>query len=177
MDLQAEAAARRRNWLAVALATIPLYFSYLMLAVAVSPEVEGEPATLDSGLFGLALATAPFAFVALAFLSRHPRAPRAVLRAMAVYLIVGLPLGLVTPVFGASAGFAAGGVIALRPMEYRELYKVRIIAAAAGSLYVLVLVFTITSAGVFTGGVLPFIAIGLADEYSAWRAEKEAADQ
>jgi hypothetical protein len=37
-----------------------------------------------------------------------------------------------------------------------------------------VLLVVATPAGVFTGGLLPLLMLGFADEYTAWRAGQEA---
>ncbi|MEA2023878.1 MAG: hypothetical protein U9N79_06250 [Actinomycetota bacterium] len=155
----------RRRWVAVGLATaleLVSYWSLLRAYVAgregLGPEVVGP-----SFFFGMIMV--PFVFVALAFVSRHPNAPMAVLKGMGLFLLVGLPVGLLIPVLGLVAGFGVGGVVTYR-MDETHRYGSRLIAVGAISVYTLVLMIIATPIGVFTGGFLPFVAIVFADRYS-----------
>ncbi|MEA3510585.1 MAG: hypothetical protein U9R51_04030 [Actinomycetota bacterium] len=155
----------RRRWLAVGLATaleLVSYWSLLRAYVAgredLGPEVAGP-----SFFFGMIMV--PFAFVVLAFVSRHPNAPMAVLKAMGLFLLVGLPVGMLIPVLGLVAGFGVGGVVAYR-MEESHRYGPRLIAIGGISVYTLLLMIIATPIGVFTGGFLPFVALVFADRYS-----------
>src|SRR4029453_16108304 len=87
------------------------------------------------------LAVIPFVFVALAFLSEHPRAPGAVLRAMGWALLVGIPASALAgdAVTGIVAGVGAGGIQALR-MDYPQNWRARAVAVLVASVYTLVLV-------------------------------------
>jgi hypothetical protein len=125
-------------------------------------------------LVAIGLGLAPFVFILLAFVSRHPRAPRMVLYALGIFLLIMLPLGLVTPALGASAGFGAGGIIALNMSERTGALKRRVIAVVAVVVYVLGLMLVATPAGVFAGGTTPLLAIGFADEATAWKASRPA---
>ena len=49
-----------------------------------------------------------------------------------------------------------------------------VVGGAVGVVYVPLLLLVITPAGVFTGGLLPLIMLGFADEYGAWRAAQRA---
>lgn len=149
-----------------------MQFSYFPLAAAFVPG-EGEPA-VDGAVAAVALAIAPFVFVAFGFLSRHPRAPRAVLQAMAAYLLVGLSFGLVTPAFGAAAGFGVGAALALNPPPVDGVLVRRFLGLGIALAYVLVLLVYVTPAGVFSGAVLPVMAVGFADEVSLWRGERRS---
>jgi hypothetical protein len=50
----------------------------------------------------------------------------------------------------------------------------RLAAVALAVVYTLVLLVAITPAGVFTGGLLPLLMLGFADEYAVWREERAA---
>ncbi len=164
---------RRRTWLAIALGTIVLLFSYFSFAAAFTT-APGEPTRVDSGLLAISLALAPFVFVVFAFVSRHRRAPTQVLRAMALYLAIGLPVGLLTPALGAAAGFGAGAIVSLAQPDLYGVTKRRILAVTSAVLYTLAVLVVSTPAGVFTGAMLPVMAVGFADEYTAWRAANPA---
>ncbi len=91
---------RKRNWLAIAIGTVVMMFSYFPYARAFAVP-EGAPPAIDVPLVGMALAVAPFVFVAVGFVSQNPKAPRHVLHAMGLLLVLGLGLGLLSPVLGA----------------------------------------------------------------------------
>ncbi len=112
---------------------------------------------------------APFVFVAVGFVSQNPKAPRHVLQAMGLLLVLGLGLGLLAPVLGASAGFAAGGAITLNRAPLYDLMRYRVIAVALSAAYVFGLLLVATPTGVLAGGLVPLIALGFADEYRYWR--------
>ena len=147
-----------------------MQFSYFPLVAAFVP-ADGEPA-VDGAVAAVALAVAPFVFVAFGFLSRHPRAPRAVLQAMAAHLLVGLSFGLVTPAFGAAAGFGVGAALTLNLPPVEGVMRRRFLGLGMVLAYVLALLFFVTPAGVFSGAVLPALAVGFADEVSLWRGER-----
>lgn len=161
----------RGRWIALALATVVLQFAYWPTVAAVIAE---EPDDL-SGLW-LGLAFTPMVFLVLAFASRHPRAPGATGRAMGLFLLVGLSIGLVNVVVGLTAGFGAGAVAALRRDPEQHGLRARIIAVVAASIYLLVLTVLSTVFGglgefaLVSGAVLPLAVVGLADEVSEARA-------
>ena len=71
----------RRKWRAIMLATLcwsPAYWA--MLAGLVSLASDGSTQPLAGPYIAFGLALIPFVFLALAFLSEHPRAPAAVVR-------------------------------------------------------------------------------------------------
>jgi hypothetical protein len=168
-------AVRRRNWIAVAVATPLMMFSTFAYAAAFTvDDAAGARWSFDLRLAFVGLAVAPFVFVALGFLSRNPHAPKRVLQAMGLLLLVGLPVGLLDPLVGAATGFALGGAMVLnRPAVERVVYW-RLAAVGFTFVYVFVLIVVIPPAGVFTGAVLPLIMIGFADEYAAWSAERSS---
>lgn len=160
---------RRRAWLAITLATVVMVFSYFPFAQAFARPAERG---IDGGLVAVSLAIAPLVFVALAVVSRNP-SPRRVLQAMGLLLGLGLTFGLVSPVLGAAAGFGAGGALVLRDPGYLGTMRVRLVAVAITVAYTLVLLLTITPAGVFAGALLPLMSLGFADEVTAWRHDRE----
>jgi len=168
-------AVRRTNWIAIVVATVLMMFSTLAYAAAFAMDDDGgQRSSVDLRLAFVGLAVAPFVFVVLGFLSRNPLAPKRVLQAMGLLLVVGLPIGLLDPLVGAATGFCLGGAIVLnRPAVDRVTYW-RAGAVIFTFLYVLVLIVVVPPAGVFTGALLPLIMIGFADEYAAWSAERSS---
>ncbi|MGH2806190.1 MAG: hypothetical protein ACRDKT_02835, partial [Actinomycetota bacterium] len=98
----------------------------------------------------------------------------AVLRAMVLCLLVGIPvLALAADaVTGLVAGIGSGGVVALR-QEPTHSTKARWIAVLASALYAFVVVRFGGTAALLTGPVLPFTAIGVADHLAERRALKQ----
>ena len=152
------------------MATVVMMFSYFPFAAAFA-----SPDGIDGGLVAIALAVAPLVFVILAFVSRHPRAPRRVLQAMAALLGVGFTVGLFAPVLGAAAGFAVGGALCLNPPDVVEVAKWRISATILMTFYTFILLLFVTPAGVFSGGLLPLMMLGFGDEYALWSAGRSQA--
>jgi hypothetical protein len=157
----------RRRWVAIGLATIPLFASYSMFlyGVVLSGTGEGDP----TAWYGLGLFFVPFAYITLAFTSRHPSAPRAVLKSLGLWLVVALPLGFINVAVGMSAGFGFAGIPSLRSGEAHSPW-VRAGAVTLGAVYIVVLLLLVPPIGAFAGGVVPFIALGLGDMYSEHRA-------
>jgi hypothetical protein len=163
----------KRKWQAITLATlllVPAYWSILAGIVAAAsdaPEPVPEPAA--SLAFGLALI--PFVFIVLAFLSRHPRAPAAVVRAMLLSVAVGVPVSAVAgdAVTGIVAGVGAGGIVALRAEETHS-WRSRALAVAFAVLYTFVLVHMASALALLPAPIFPLTAIGIADHLSERRA-------
>jgi hypothetical protein len=162
----------RGRWIALTAATVVYQFAYWPMIMSV---IGGEGAT-SAGLW-LGLAITPLVFMVLAFTSRHPRAPGATGRAMGLFLLIGLPIGLVNIVIGLAAGFGAGAIAALRREPEVHPLKPRIIAVIAGSVYLFVLsLFGQVYPGVaqfvlVSGAVIGLAVVGLADEVSEARAD------
>jgi hypothetical protein len=162
----------RRKWLAIALATVVMMISYSAMLVAfIALEVEDGPA--PGPLIALGLGLVPFVFLILAFVSVNRRAPGSVLKAMALSVLVG---GLVSAlmadaVSGLVAGFGVGGAVTLR-IDEPESMRARFIAVALVTVYVGVLVNFSVEGGLFTGAVLPLMALGISDWISERRAEE-----
>ncbi len=167
-----------RQWRAIVLATlvlVPAFWGFLAGFVALADDDgTGGPAPAAAIAFGLALL--PFVFVAAAFLSEHPRAPQATLRAMGLCLLVGIPVSAVAAdaVTGLVAGVGAGGIAALRRDTSRS-WRPRAIAVGAAALYAFVLVRAAGQIALLSAPVFPFTAIGVADHWVQRRAERDAA--
>ena len=170
----------RKKWRAILGATLLLAVAFWSLmiglvALATDDTDVPEPSGLNAGAavaFGLALI--PFVFVTLAFMSEHPRAPGAVVRAMLLSVLVGVVVtGLVgDPVTGVVAGVGAGGVAALR-RDVDDERRPRVVAVAVASLYTLVLVYVAGGIVLLPAPIFPFTAIGIADHLSERKAERE----
>ncbi len=169
MDAPATEDVRRRNWLAIALGTIVMMFSYFLYAAAFAVP-EGDEARINVGLLGVGLVVAPFVFVVVGVVSRNRDFPKRVLQSMGLLLVLGLSIGLLSPALGATAGFGAGGAITLNQPELDGVLKWRLWSVVLTVLYTLVLLVVATPAGVFTGGLLPLLMMGFADEYTVWKA-------
>lgn len=173
----AEPLSPRRKWRAIMLATLlllPGYWSLLIGLVSVASEEENAPPPGPYIAFGLMLV--PFVFIALAFLSQHPRAPGAVVRAMALCLLVGIPVSALSndAVTGLVAGIGAGGVAALRA-DLAHNWRARALAVAAATVYAFVLVRVAPDIALLLTPVLPFTVIGVADHLSERRGERRPA--
>ena len=163
----------QKRWRAIILATLviaPAVWSIIAGIVAASSDDPDAPAGAPLIAFGLALV--PFAFLVLAFVSEHPRAPGAVLRAMAFSLVVGIAIGAASPdaVTPLVAGLAAGGLAALRhdPMQS---WKPRVIAAFAATVFVFLLLI-VSDLALVIAPALPFTSIGVADELAEQRSQR-----
>lgn len=161
----AEPLSPRKKWRAITLATLvlaPAFWSVLAGVVAVGSDDPQAPAPAPLIAFGLALI--PFVFVVLAFLSEHPRAPGAVVRAMVLSLLVGIPISAAAPdaVTGFVAGLGAGGIAALRG-DPIHTWKARAAAVAGVTLFVFLLVM-VSDAALVLAPALPFTSIGVADQ-------------
>jgi hypothetical protein len=173
----AEPLSPRRKWRAITLATLvlaPAFWSVLAGVVAVGSDDPRAPAPAPLIAFGLAII--PFVFVVLAFLSEHPRAPGAVLRAMALSLLVGIPVSAAAPdaVTGFVAGLGAGGIVALRADPVHS-WKARAAAVAIVTLFVFLLVM-VSDVALLLAPALPFTSIGVADQLVERRAERRATE-
>jgi hypothetical protein len=164
----------RRKWRAILLATlllVPGYWALLAGLVSVASDREGGPPAGPLLAFGLSLV--PFVFITLAFLSEHPRAPGAVLRAMGLSLLVGIPVSALAAdaVTGLVAGIGAGGATALRKDDPAD-WKARALAVGLATVYTFVTLRTVPDAAVLLAPALPFTSIGVADHLAEWRRER-----
>jgi hypothetical protein len=150
-----------------------MMFSYFSYAAAFATP-EGEPTQIDVGLLGIGIVLAPFVFMTVGFVSRNAQTPKRVLQSMGLLIVLGLALGLLSPVVGAVAGFGVGGSLCLNQPNLDGVMKWRLWATGFTVVYVFFLLLLITPAGVFAGGLVPLLMIGFADEYTAWRAANRA---
>ena len=162
---------RGRNWLALAVGTVVGMFSYFPYAAAFISE-GGEP-VIDPALVGIALVVAPFVFVVVGLVSRNALAPKRILLSMGLLIAIGLSLGLISPVLGASAGFGVGVALCLRLPDIPDQMRRRLAAVGLAVVYTMALLFFAPSAGVLTGAIVPILMVGFADEYGVWRAARE----
>jgi hypothetical protein len=170
-----------RKWRAITTATlvlVPAFWALLIGSVAgASHDASRDAADAPNAAVALAagLAVIPFVFVALAFLSEHPRAPGAVVRAMGWSLLVGIPASALAgdAVTGIVAGVGAGGITALR-MDDPENRRDRALGVLFASVYTLVMVRLAGALVLLPAPVFPLTAIGLADHLSVRRREREA---
>jgi hypothetical protein len=166
----------RRKWRAITIATlllVPGYWSLVTGLVAEGSHKESAPFAAPYIAFGLVLL--PFVFLALAFLSEHPRASGATAKALLLTILVGAPVaGLAgDAVTGFVAGVGAGGIVAMRA-DVAHNWKARAIAVLAVSACVFVLLRSTTVIALLLAPVLPFTSIGVADHLSERRREREA---
>jgi MFS family permease len=174
----AEPLSPQRKWRAITIATlvlVPAFWSLLAGLVAVaSDDASGRPAPAPAIAFGLALI--PFVFIALAFMSEHPRAPSAVVKAMGLTLLVGIPVSALAgdAVTGLVAGVGAGGIVALRA-EDEHSWRARAYAVGVAAFYAFVLVRTAGAITLLSAPIFPFTSIGIADHLSERKREREAA--
>jgi hypothetical protein len=151
----------RGRWWVVAVATGAMQLSYWP-TILVSVQADLDPEILTAGLV-VGLSAVPFVFMVVAFSSRHPRAPRAVLQAMGLFLVVAVPLGLLHVASGMAGGYAAGGSAALRVAEEAPSRSARIAMVVAIVFSVTLLVAVARPVGIVLGALLPFTALELAD--------------
>lgn len=150
-----------------------MMFSYFPYAASFATDDAGA-VSIDVGLVGIGLVIAPFVFVTVAFMSRHPQAPRRVIYSMALLIPIALGVGLLSPVLGATAAFGVGAALCLRQPDEPDVMKRRLWVVAFTVAYTLFLLVVITPAGVFAGGLLPLMMVGFADEYTVWRGTRAA---
>ncbi|HEY7659347.1 MAG TPA: hypothetical protein VIC58_01975 [Actinomycetota bacterium] len=170
----------RRKWRAILLSTlllVPGYWALLAGLVSVASDERGGPSNAGLAIaFGLMLV--PFVFIALAFLSEHPRAPGAAAGAMALSLLVGIPVSALAAdaVTGFVAGIGAGGIVAMRN-DLDRSWKARSLAVLLATAWAFVTVRTVPEVALLLAPVLPFTSIGLADHLLQLRREREAREQ
>jgi hypothetical protein len=170
----------QRKWRAIMVATLVLVPAFWLLlaglvAGAADDAAETEAAPNVAIALAVGLAVVPFVFVALAFLSEHPRAPGAVLRAMGWSLLVGIPVSALAgdAVTGIVAGVGAGGIQALR-MDEPQNWRARALGVLVASAYTFVLARVAGGLVLLPAPIFPLTAIGIADHLSERRAEQAA---
>ena len=152
---------------------VPGYWSLVTGLVAEGSHRESAPFAAPYIAFGLVLL--PFVFLALAFLSEHPRASGATAKALLLTILVGAPVSALAgdAVTGFVAGVGAGGIVAMRA-DVAHNWKARAIAVLAVSACVFILLRSTTVIALLLAPVLPFTSIGVADHLSERRRDREA---
>jgi hypothetical protein len=161
----------KRKWQTITVATLVLVPAYwAVLAGLVSGAVDSKSEDVGAAYIAFGIALIPFVFIVLAFMSEHPRAPRAVVRAMGLALLVGMLTSALAAdaVTGIVAGVGAGGIVALRP-EPDHGWKPRAIGVALAAAYAFVLVRTAGPLALLSAPVFPLTVLGLADHYVEWK--------
>lgn len=147
-------------------------FSYIPYAAAfVPPEPDAVPA-IDPGLVAIAFAAAPLVFVSVSLISRGQDTMRRTLQSMAWLVVLGLALGLLSPLVGAAAGFGVGFALMLNMPAFDGQLRRRLVGVGFVVIYMAVLLILIPPAGVLAGAFLPGLIVGFADEYGAWRESR-----
>jgi hypothetical protein len=169
----------QRKWRAILVATLvlaPAFWSLLAGLVAAASDDPDAPTPGPAIAFGLALI--PFVFVVLAFMSEHPRPSNAVLRALGLALLVGIPVSALAgdAVTGIVAGVGAGGVAALR-RDPDSTTRSRVIAVVVAAVYTFVLARVAGGLVLLPAPIFPFTAIGIADHLAERSAERAAAQR
>jgi hypothetical protein len=166
----------QQKWKTITVATVLLVPAYWALLAGLVAEATddaaskaGQPNTAAALALGLAII--PFVFIVLAFMSGHPHAPGAVVKAMTLALLVGIPVSALAgdAVTGIVAGVGAGGIVALR-MDVDHNWRARAIAVALASVYTFALVRTAGAMALLAAPVLPLTGIGVADHLAERRA-------
>jgi hypothetical protein len=155
----------RRKWRAILLATLLLVPGYwALLAGVVSVASEDGGVTNPGAFIAFGLMLIPFVFLVLAFGSEHPRAPAAVVKAMVLAIVIGVPVSALAAdaVTGLVAGLGAGGIAALRA-DLPHDWKPRALAVVIASVWVFVTLRTAPEAAILLAPVLPFAGLGVAD--------------
>jgi len=178
-----EPLAPRRKWAAITVATLVLVPACWSLVAAMLAGAEpagpaspaGGAAPNATAALALGLALVPFVFIVLAFMTGRLGAPGAVLAAMGLSVLVGVPVAALAgdAVTGIVAGVGAGAVIALRA-DAAHNWRARALAVVAASLYTFTLVRTAGAFALLPAPVLPLTGIGVADHLSEWRRDREA---
>lgn len=180
----------RRKWAAIGVGTLLVAGSYWAVLLAFrawvgglsDEELEaGTEVPLSTGVLlglvgGFALMVAGFG--ALALISRRARPLWSITLASALggLVWISLPFVVGEPVTPMVAGFAAGGVVALRAEPEHTLGR-RVLAAALVAVYMLLLLRFIGFVGLLIGPLLAFPALTWADSLSERRASVLSPDR
>jgi hypothetical protein len=170
----------KQKWRTITVATLillPAFWGLVAgLVAAASGSGSGAGAPNAGAAIALGIAVVPFVFIALAFLGAHPHPPGAVLRAMGLAFVVGIPVSAIAgdAVTGIVAGVGAGGIAALRADPAHRI-RDRAVAVLMATGYTFVLVRTVGAPALLAVPVFPLTAIGLADHLSERRVERALA--
>ncbi|HEX9376612.1 MAG TPA: hypothetical protein VGB19_10290 [Actinomycetota bacterium] len=170
----AEPLSPPKKWRAITLATLLWVPGYWAILVGVVSTTSDKPAPETGLLIAFGLCLVPFVFIVLAFLTGHPRAPGAVVRAMGLALLVGIPASALAAdaVTGLVAGMGAGGIAALRRDDGHEI-KSRAVAVLVVAAWTFLTLRTVAPVALLLAPVLPFTAIGVADHLADRHRERE----
>jgi hypothetical protein len=166
----------QRKWRAITLATllfVPAYWAIVSALVSLGSQV--GRATPNAGpLIAFGLCLLPFVFVVLAFLSEHPNAPGAVVKAMGMVILVGIAVSAVAAdaVTGLVAAVGAGGIVALRA-DPDHGWRARALAVMLATVYLYVLLRSASDVALLMAPVLPFTGIGVADHLSERKRDRQ----
>ena len=166
----------RRKWRAITVATmilVPAFWAILAGLVSTASK-NNHAGPNPAAAIALGLALVPFVFLVTAFMSEHPRAPSAVLKAMGLAVLVGIPVSAVAgdAVTGMVAGIGAGGICALRS-DAAHSWRARAVAVTVAAVYTFVLIRTIGAPALLVAPVFPLTGIGIADHISEWRVQRQ----
>ncbi|WP_370326888.1 hypothetical protein [Euzebya sp.] len=162
----------RARWLTIAAGTVALQFSFWPVVGAVA--AAADQGSDIGGPLALGLALVPLVLGVVAFGSRRHAAAGALLKAMGVFLVIGLPLCLLDVALGMLVGYGAAGIVALRPSDPPST-RWRWIALGGVALYVLVLLAFVPGLALLTASIVPFTVLGLVDQAWEAKAAEEAA--
>jgi hypothetical protein len=165
----------RRKWRTITIATlllVPGYWALLAGLVAERTDAKGGPD--PAAAMALGVAVIPFVFLVLAVMSGRAGWPGAVVKAMGMAVLVGLPVSAIAgdAITGIVAGIGAGGCIALRRDDVHSL-RTRAVWVGFAVVYTFVLVRSASLLALLPAPVLPLTAIGLADHVSERRQSLE----
>jgi hypothetical protein len=162
---------RRRKWPAIGAGTFVMMIAEALIVYAFVLGSAGTGSESPLAALALGLALVPAVFVLVAFVSKHDRAPTAVIYAMLLSLLVGLPLAAIDVVTALAAGFGVGGAVTLVWSE-DDSWVGRGLAVVLVAVYVGVLTRFIVEAGILAAAILPLVAVGVADEIAERHAER-----
>jgi hypothetical protein len=144
-----------------------MFFAYSALLSGLADDTIDD--SVRTAAFAVGMAAVPFVFVVLAFGSRHPRAPTAVLKSLGVWIVIGVSIGWFSFGLGLVLAFGAGGMISLRADD-PGAHRARTWALLIAVTYVIVLSVAVSPGiGLFAAGTVPLIALGFADQYAEHR--------
>ncbi|MBT8217580.1 MAG: hypothetical protein KJO17_12075 [Acidimicrobiia bacterium] len=161
----------RRKLIALIAGTVLLVISYAgILGAFVASGLDDGPNPGPPLALGMALL--PIVFAAVAYLSLHPRAGTAVLKAVGLFFLFAVPISALAQdaVTGLVAGFGAGAVVTVDRLPMHT-WKSRAIAVGASVFYVFVLVRIVPPLGVASAPLLPFTAVAMADYIAEQRTQ------
>ncbi|HMK11426.1 MAG TPA: hypothetical protein VK461_07580 [Acidimicrobiales bacterium] len=166
----------QQKWKAITIGTLvllPAFWGMLIGLVSVASD-DPKGVTNPAAFIAFGLALVPFAFLVLAFVSGHPNAPMATVKAMGLFLLIGIPVSAIAAdaVTGLVAGAGAGGVVALRMGEVGT-WKTRALGVAFACAYTLVLARAAGAIVLISVPAFPFTSIGLADHLAERRQERK----